>query len=66
MPHRPRSPESWIIDAISDLAVAKSEATHEILLETLCFHPQQAAEKALKAVLIYSNIPVLKTHRTID
>jgi HEPN domain-containing protein len=32
------------------------------LLEGLCFHAQQAAEKALKAVLIAKGIPPPKTH----
>lgn len=62
MQPKPGSPESWLIYAKSDLALAKSEARPEILLETLCFHAQQAAEKALKAVLIYSHIPAPKTH----
>ena len=34
----------------------------EILSETLCFHAQQAAEKALKAALVYFLIEPPKTH----
>lgn len=32
------------------------------MLEGLCFHAQQAAEKALKAVLVAKGIPFPKTH----
>jgi HEPN domain-containing protein len=32
------------------------------LFEGLCFHAQQAAEKALKAVLIAKGVPPPKTH----
>jgi HEPN domain-containing protein len=34
----------------------------KILLEDLCFHAQQAAEKSLKGVLISKSIPFPKTH----
>lgn len=32
------------------------------MLESLCYHAQQCAEKALKALLIAHEIPVRKTH----
>ncbi|MGD0091486.1 MAG: HEPN domain-containing protein [Planctomycetota bacterium] len=48
----PGSPEEWLRYARSDLAVARKPCQPEILLETLCFHAQQAAEKSLKAVLV--------------
>jgi HEPN domain-containing protein len=32
------------------------------MLETLCFHAQQAAEKALKAVLLFYSIEFPRTH----
>ncbi|MBL7190160.1 HEPN domain-containing protein [bacterium] len=34
----------------------------QVLYEIRCFHAQQAVEKALKAVLIASNIEITKTH----
>ena len=34
----------------------------QILLEQLCFHAQQAAEKALKAILVAYNVAVPRTH----
>jgi HEPN domain-containing protein len=41
----------WLNRARSDLLLAKSEKKG-IYLEDLCFHAQQAAEKAIKALLI--------------
>lgn len=50
-----RDPKSWLIHARSDLALAENEGAG-ILLETLCFHAQQAAEKALKGLLIADGV----------
>lgn len=38
------------------------ERPAKVLLEDLCFHTRQAAEKALKAVLVAHTIPFPKTH----
>lgn len=43
------SPDDWLEHAASDLKVARL-AHEEILSEHVCFHAQQAAEKAIKAV----------------
>ena len=49
--------------ARSDLCLVQASLSDEnILLETLCFHAQQAAEKAIKAVLVSSNIEFPRTH----
>jgi HEPN domain-containing protein len=49
----PGSPQDWLRHAESDLALANlALEREEILVEQVCFHAQQAAEKALKAVLI--------------
>ncbi|RPJ80899.1 MAG: HEPN domain-containing protein [Deltaproteobacteria bacterium] len=48
--HVPGSAEDWLIRAKSDLAIAKTNLPEGALYEDLCFHAQQAAEKALKAV----------------
>ena len=48
--------------AHSDLALARTPPDAGILLEDLCFHAQQAAEKALKAVPIAGSIPFPRTH----
>jgi HEPN domain-containing protein len=56
------SPNDWISFAKSDLAIAKVDRTGSISYESLCFHTQQAVEKALKAVLIFDNIEFPRTH----
>jgi len=58
----PGSPSDWLRHAASDLELAQVERTPVILLEGLCFHAQQAAEKSLKAVLIAHDIAFPKTH----
>lgn len=58
----PGSPADWLRHAYSDLALANTLPLPQILLDQLCFHAQQAAEKALKAVLIAHGIPVPRTH----
>lgn len=59
-PHRstsPASPEEWLKHARSDLKVARiSEGQEEIFPEQVCFHAQQAAEKAIKAVFLANKI----------
>ena len=53
----------WLRHAESDLSLAHvTRHSEEILIETLCFHAQQTAEKALKAVLVFCNIEPPKTH----
>ncbi|MFQ5804031.1 MAG: HEPN domain-containing protein [Candidatus Methylomirabilales bacterium] len=46
----PGSPEDWLGRARSDLALAKVPLPEGARYEDLCFHAQQAAEKAMKAV----------------
>lgn len=50
-PHQTGSPEEWLRYARSDLMIAKITPTAAMMLEGLCFHAQQTAEKALKAIL---------------
>lgn len=57
----------WIIYAKMDLQVAKrelyvSEDTEAILTPVVCFHSQQAVEKALKAYLVKNKIEFSKIH----
>jgi HEPN domain-containing protein len=58
----PGSPLDWLRHAWSDLELARMVRNSRILLEDLCFHAQQAAEKSLKAVLISKSTPFPKTH----
>jgi HEPN domain-containing protein len=59
---KPGSPEDWLRHAMSDLELSRKNDSPMILPEELCFHAQQAAEKALKSLLIYNNIIFPKTH----
>ncbi|WP_420454888.1 HEPN domain-containing protein [Rubrivirga sp.] len=46
----------------SDLQIAETAPPSGVLLEHLCFHAQQAAEKAIKMVLIAHDVVPPKTH----
>jgi len=48
--------------ARSDLAIAKSPLPEGALYEDLCFHAQQAAEKAIKAVYRANGLVFRYTH----
>nr|VFJ88350.1 MAG: HEPN domain-containing protein [Candidatus Kentron sp. H]VFJ93548.1 MAG: HEPN domain-containing protein [Candidatus Kentron sp. H]VFJ94873.1 MAG: HEPN domain-containing protein [Candidatus Kentron sp. H] len=48
--------------AKSDLALARTAGSPDIMPKMLCFHAQQAAEKALKAVLLAGNTDFPNTH----
>jgi len=51
------SPEEWLAHAESDVNLARlAKDREEILPEQVCFHAQQAAEKALKAVLLHRKV----------
>ena len=53
----------WLEYAESDMELAKKgKVSRKIKFETLCFHAQQAAEKTIKAVLIFNHIDFPKTH----
>ena len=56
-------PRQWIRRARSNLARARdASGVPEVLYEDLCFDAQQAAEKALKAVLLAHQTDFPKTH----
>jgi len=56
------SPAQWITFAESDLALARHAGEENVLLGSLCFHAQQAAEKSVKAVLVHRGVHFRKTH----
>jgi HEPN domain-containing protein len=59
----PGSPSQWIAHAESDLRLARLGAEDSaVLREQVCFHAQQAAEKALKAILLSRKIDFPYTH----
>lgn len=54
--------ESWLLRAESNLSIAQGGQGKGVFLEDLCFEAQQAAEKALKALLIYLSGEYPKVH----
>ena len=53
----------WLKKAAHDLASAKAlAAASEYLLDTAIYHCQQAAEKAVKAFLVFHDVRFEKTH----
>ncbi|MDO9509228.1 MAG: HEPN domain-containing protein [Thermovirgaceae bacterium] len=58
----PGSPQDWLDRAKSDLALAGISLPEGAFLEDLCFHAQQAAEKALKAVYVGNGWSFRYTH----
>ena len=55
-------PEEWLRRAKGNLARAKQTKPKDAFWEDLCFDAQQAAEKAIKAVLIFRQLEFRKTH----
>lgn len=58
----PGSPQDWLGRAKGDLALARTPLPEGAFYEDLCFHAQQAAEKALKAVYQYRGWTFRYTH----
>ncbi len=59
----PGAPDEWLLHARSDLALARlARRSGDVVAGQICFHAQQAAEKALKAVLLAHRIPFPLTH----
>ncbi len=52
----PGTQQEWLARAKSNLALAKVEKPEETVWEDLCYNAQQAAEKAVKAVLQHHGI----------
>ena len=59
--YEPDDPREWVRRARSNMAQARNRIP-DVDLEDLCFNAQQAAEKALKAVLIQQDIEFPYTH----
>ena len=65
MPHKSGdadNPQTWLKNAISDLRLSRIELPEGVMYEQLCFHAQQAAEKSIKALLLYLDIKFTLTH----
>ncbi|MFZ5821592.1 MAG: HEPN domain-containing protein [Chloroflexota bacterium] len=62
----PTNPHAWLSRAKGNLLLAeKGGRLQGILLEDLCFHAQQAAEKALKSVCLLRGMEIPKTHSLV-
>ncbi len=56
-------PQEWFRNAKSDLRIAEIAMVNPgILFEDACFHAEQCAEKALKALLTHLDISFPRTH----
>jgi HEPN domain-containing protein len=58
--------KKWIMKALNDLGVARHELNlpeDEMTTDAICFHYQQAAEKLLKAYLVFKNVEFKKIHQ---
>jgi len=54
---------AWMQHARSDFQLGRvALRARDILPEGACFHAQQSAEKALKALLLHRDIPFPRTH----
>ena len=63
----PTDPREWLRRARSSLALAKAgPPAPEVLYEDLAFDAQQAAEKAIKAVLVSEGVEFPKTHALVE
>ena len=63
--HLPDDPREWLNRARSNLIRAKSRI-EGVYLEDLCFDAQQAAEKAVKALLIHLGIEYPYVHDLVE
>jgi len=56
----------WLLKAASDLTAARRLVAAGESYDAACFHAQQAAEKALKAILAAADAPIPRTHNLED
>ena len=54
---------AWVAKAENDLLnIQNNLQVQNVPWDTVCFHAQQAAEKLLKAFLVYHGQPLVRTH----
>lgn len=58
----PGSPQDWLTRARGNLARARAPRPPEVLWEDMSFDAQQAAEKAVKAVLLFKGVHFRYVH----
>ena len=55
--------QAWLTKARNDLLNIENNLRSETIpWDTVCYHAQQAAEKALKAYLLFHRTPIPRTH----
>jgi HEPN domain-containing protein len=58
--------QEWLQKAHSNLLSARILLAHDPpVFDTACFHCQQAVEKALKAFLVWKEVPFEKVHSLV-
>lgn len=57
---------AWLAKANSDLTASQRLLAQKGPYDVVCFHAQQASEKALNALLAFSNLPISRTHNLED
>jgi len=58
--------QQWLLKALHDLITARALTHREpVVLDTATYHCQQAAEKALKAFLIFNDCDPERTHDVV-
>lgn len=66
-PQQVADTRAWLMKARNDLRAAETDlAASPPLLEDVLFHCQQAAEKAMKALLTWHDQPFRKTHDLVE
>jgi len=55
----------WLLRAKSNLSLASAKGDKWIVYEDFCFQAQQAAEKALKALILFYGVEPERTHNLI-
>ena len=58
----PGTAEDWLRYARADLAISRMTPDGDVMIELLCFHAQQSAEKSIKAVLVSAGVAFERTH----
>jgi len=56
----------WLRRARSNLVLARQPKPPEVFWEDLCFDAEQAAEKAIKALLVFHRIDFPRTHQLAE
>ena len=56
----------WLKKAESDLTAARRLLDGNGQYDAVCFHAQQAAERALKAIWAFADAPIPRTHNLED